>query len=459
MASFSSRPAKGQQSLTNDDHCVNQLQGRLLTQSTTQEQTLNTLIVNFPVVNLVTTAPGHSQKKEVICEKCFLCHSVVLCQTCNMCPKCCSKSACQGQTSKFLENIAGSRCRSESSSNLERGLHPSFPDPAKSYKVSLSHKLLCQSSQEQLPVRGITSAYRQKCPRAGPKSDISGVFQPTFFSPKAQQSPTHIRSEQTESTRLRVRLRGRPVPTDTGPVAEPSGQNTGNSFTTDLPGPAIHVPDRFTNSHREASSPGPTSYETHTVASQKQLARTRVTRNGDSNSQVPAPRLTMVARRGQCSHRPAITSNKICSSNLYRRIKRRVGHSLKRTHRQRGVVTATKQAAHKLPGTKGSFPSFETVSRPLYRQDSSCSNRQHYGCVVHKQGGGMRLGPLCALLWRILTWCTRKQVTLKARHIPGRLNVVADKLSRLGQTIQTEWSLLQEVFQTICRTCHRPQID
>ena len=30
--------------------------------------------------------------------------------------------------------------------------------------------------------------------------------------------------------------------------------------------------------------------------------------------------------------------------------------------------------------------------------------------------GGMRLGPLCALLLRILTWCARNQVTLKARH-------------------------------------------
>ena len=65
---------------------------------------------------------------------------------------------------------------------------------------------------------------------------------------------------------------------------------------------------------------------------------------------------------------------------------------------------------------------------------------------INKEGG-MRSGTLCALLWRILTWCTRHQVTLKARHIPGRLNVVADKLSRLGQTIQTEWSLLPEVFQ------------
>ena len=67
---------------------------------------------------------------------------------------------------------------------------------------------------------------------------------------------------------------------------------------------------------------------------------------------------------------------------------------------------------------------------------------------INKEGG-MRSGPLCALLWRILTWCTRHQVTLKARHIPGRLNVIADKLSRLGQTIQTEWSLLPGGFSDL----------
>ena len=45
----------------------------------------------------------------------------------------------------------------QSGSNPERGVHPPLPDPAKTHKVSHSHKLLCQSSQEQLPVRGITS--------------------------------------------------------------------------------------------------------------------------------------------------------------------------------------------------------------------------------------------------------------------------------------------------------------
>ena len=64
---------------------------------------------------------------------------------------------------------------------------------------------------------------------------------------------------------------------------------------------------------------------------------------------------------------------------------------------------------------------------------------------VNKEGG-MRSGPLCALLLRIMTWCTKNQVTLRARHIPGRLSVVADKLSRLGQIIQTEWSLHPQIF-------------
>ena len=37
--------------------------------------------------------------------------------------------------------------------------------------------------------------------------------------------------------------------------------------------------------------------------------------------------------------------------------------------------------------------------------------------------------------------------------------MVADKISRLGQTIQPEWSLLPEVFQAICSRWHRPQMD
>ena len=49
--------------------------------------------------------------------------------------------------------------------------------------------------------------------------------------------------------------------------------------------------------------------------------------------------------------------------------------------------------------------------------------------VVSYKQGGMRSGSLCALLWRLLSWCHHRGITLRARHIPGRLNVIADKLS------------------------------
>ena len=77
---------------------------------------------------------------------------------------------------------------------------------------------------------------------------------------------------------------------------------------------------------------------------------------------------------------------------------------------------------------------------------------------INKEGG-MRSGSLCALLWRLLCWCNLRQVVLRARHIPGRLNVIADKLSRQGQVIQTEWSLHREVFDLLTQTWHLPQVD
>ena len=140
-------------------------------------------------------------------------------------------------------------------------------------------------------------------------------------------------------------------------------------------------------------------------------------------------------------------------------VKRRVERSHKRAHCKRNLVPSRKQMAYKLLRTERGLFGPERVPRPLHRQDSSGSNLTTTLVSYISKEEGMRLGPLCALLWRILTFCTRKQVTLKARHIPGHLNMVVDKLPRLGRTIRTEWSLLPEVFQAICSKWHQPQID
>ena len=47
--------------------------------------------------------------------------------------------------------------------------------------------------------------------------------------------------------------------------------------------------------------------------------------------------------------------------------------------------------------------------------------------------GGTHSAKMCALLWKIMTWCHHYQITFKARHISRCLNVMADLLSRLNQ--------------------------
>ena len=167
----------------------------------------------------------------------------------------------------------------------------------------------------------------------------------------------------------------------------------------------------------------------------------------------------MVAGGKQCATGSTITPSKTCSANIYRCIKRRVGCSLRRAHCKGKLVPSRKQVPHKPPRAESSISSSKRVSNPLLQQDSTDSYRQHNSGSLYQQRGGMKSSSVCALLWRILSWCTRQQVTLRARHIPGWVNVIADKLSRLGQTIQTEWSLHPEVFQAICSRWHQPQVD
>ena len=56
-----------------------------------------------------------------------------------------------------------------------------------------------------------------------------------------------------------------------------------------------------------------------------------------------------------------------------------------------------------------------------------------------------------------MTWCHRYQITLKARHIPGCLNVMADLLSSSNQVQSTEWSLY--LFKQICLKWFTPHVD
>ena len=77
---------------------------------------------------------------------------------------------------------------------------------------------------------------------------------------------------------------------------------------------------------------------------------------------------------------------------------------------------------------------------------------------INKQAG-TRSAELCALMWRILTWCHQNNVTLRARHVPSSLNVIADGLSRRNQIQPTEWSLSPQIFKQISKIIESPEVD
>ena len=296
---------------------------------------------------------------------------------------------------------------------------------------SHGHKLLCQSPQERLPDGGITSAYRQKCCRTGSQPDLPRVFQPAVFGTQTQQVETHTGPKQTES----VPQGGEIQNGDTGnhqniPPARGVGHldrfqgcllpysNTGTiQEISEIPCPGPDIPiqgtpfrsvhsafgvhcnskggetDGYTQGYKNPPVPR------RLVGTSHFPPDTGIFREGHSNTQVSAPTFTMVAGGGQCAPRSTITPNKTCSASLYRRIKRRVGRSLRRTLCKRVMVTTGKQAAYKLSGTKSSLPGSKRVPRPLLRQDSSGGNRQHNSSGLCKQGRRHEVGPtLCPIV-------------------------------------------------------------
>ena len=193
--------------------------------------------------------------------------------------------------------------------------------------------------------------------------------------------------------RLLVRLEGGQGQTHTRVLADPTDKNKGTHIQSSMPGPEINVPHRVTVCHRETSTLGPFTHETHTVAPQKQLEGPRDNGKGHSHPKVTPSTSEMVAGGKQCYHRLTITPTKTCSADVYRCIKRRVGRSLKRAHGKWKLVTSGKQTAHKLPSVKGGLSGPKRVPVPFCKQHGPHSYRQHYSGCLHKQKGWDGVGP------------------------------------------------------------------
>ena len=173
----------------------------------------------------------------------------------------------------------------------------------------------------------------------------------------------------------------------------------GDLNQSSVSGPESNVPDRTTDCNRKESALGQVTYETHTVASQKQLESAGNTREEHPHPKITPPTSRLVAGGKQCYHRSALTPSSTCPADLYRCIKRRVGRSLKQAYGKGKLVTPRKQTAHKLSRVKGSSSGIKRISSSLYKEVSSHSYQQYYCGSLYKQGRGNEVGaPVCLTL-------------------------------------------------------------
>ena len=274
--------------------------------------------------------------------------------------------------------------------------------------------------------------------------------------------PTKVRTRtQTDFRVCGLQVRSLPGTglTDPEPVGVDPPKVGIHPIQAKLPSQGTYVPNRPAYSNRKTGSPGETPHETHPVAPKATLESSRIPGKGDSGSKVPSPTPSMVDQGDKCLNRTALAPFESCRTQIFTDASKEGWGAHLGDFTARGVWSVPESHLHI------NFLELKAVLLALKRFQHLvqgkvvlvATDNTTVVAYINKEGG-MRSGSLCALLWR-LCWCNLRQVVLKARHIPGRLNVIADKLSRQGQVIQTEWSLHQGVFDLLVQTWHRPQVD
>ena len=76
-----------------------------------------------------------------------------------------------------------------------------------------------------------------------------------------------------------------------------------------------------------------------------------------------------------------------------------------------------------------------------------------------KKQGGTYSSYLCRLVWELLYRCHHRNIHIQVRHIPGKLNVLADSLSRPDRIHPTKWSLDRGIAHQIFKLWGTPQVD
>ena len=190
---------------------------------------------------------------------------------------------------------------------------------------------------------------------------------------------------------LRIPPRFSPCKTHSREMAQTSGFDPTTQVKTCFDCKMFDVSNWVASLNGENGPGGTPSHEAFSVSSQGALEISSVAGQPPSldRSHCSPPRL--VAKPLKCDERRRPSSQGPQYPTLYRRLKRRLGRSLRSKFYKRAVVRAGKKATHKCPRIEGGLPGPSRLQGPVPESNSvSCDGQLNSGSL-HQQARGNSL--------------------------------------------------------------------
>ena len=273
--------------------------------------------------------------------------------------------------------------------------------------------------------------------------------------------PGKIRTESYSGVfirRLRVPPRLRPCKIHSREMAQTPGFDPTTEVKTCFDCKMFDVSNWVASLNGEDGPGGTPSHEALSISSQGALEISSVIGQSPSMDRVHFCTPRLVAESCKRDERREPSSQRPQYPTLYRRLKRRLGCSLRTKFYKGSVVRSGEKATHKRPRVEGGFTGPPKVQGLVSKPNSSSGNGQLNSGSLHKQTRRNSLrGDVCTPVE------DHDMVPSLSHNIESQthsrcLNVMAD-LSRSNQVQSTEWSLHPQVFKQIYHKWFTPHVD
>ena len=125
----------------------------------------------------------------------------------------------------------------------------------------------------------------------------------------------------------------------------------------------------------------------------------------------------------------------------------------------RSMASTPVSGSHQLVRVRSSLAGLERVQKGSSGEACVVEHGQHHGCSVREQAGGAALlltvdqggGPAPVV--------PRVGIALTAKYVPGKLNILADFLSRSHMILPSEWTLAHRTLEPVWARWFKPHID